>query len=122
MKEDIVNNEQEKRVEIGDIVFLSLTNLQSGKSYDYFYEIVEKYIYNPRDDFNKVEVTSPLGSRLISSKIGDSGEYKVYEYDYHYEIKNILKRTNEKIIIDFEGKDKSDNLERKYTKIKTRKK
>ncbi len=121
MKEDIVNNGQEKRVEIGDIVFLSLTNLQSGKSYDYFYEIVEKYIYNPKDDFNKVEVTSPLGSRLISSKIGDSGEYKVHEYDYHYEIKDILKRTNEKIIVDFKEKDNNNNQERKYIKIKIRK-
>ena len=93
------NNLKEETVNIGDNVIVDVTELKSQIVNRNIFQIVENYKYNPKDDLNKVDVISPLGRKLLHGKVGDKGEYKVHEYNYHYEIIKILKRTNEKIEI-----------------------
>ncbi len=92
-------NNKEKIVSIGDNVIVDITESKSKIAKRNIFQIVENYEYNPKDDQNKVDIKSPLGQKLISRRIGDSGDYKVYEYNYHYEIIDIMKKTNEKIEI-----------------------
>ena len=95
------NNLKEETVNIGDNVVVDITELKSQIINRNIFQIVENYKYNPKDDLNKVDVISPLGRKLLHSKVGDKGKYKVHEYEYSYEIINIIKRTNEKIEIPF---------------------
>ena len=97
MNKDINN---EERIEIGDYVKIALTDKGANITNNYFYQIVANYKPDPRNDLNKIDTKSPLGSKLLYGKVGDTGEYRVCGYHYKYEILKIRKPINEKITID----------------------
>lgn len=108
--------EKEERVEVGDYVIIDLTEIKSNITRQYSYQIVDNYVPDPRDDLNKVTTISPLGSNLILGKVGDTGEYKVHEYQYQYKILKIIKRVNEKISFNYNELNNNN----KKTKVKKR--
>ena len=101
----LISEELEKIVEINDYVVVDLTEVKSNVTYRYLYQIVDDYDFDIGNKINKVSTISPLGSRIILAKIGDSGKYNVHEYHYKYQIIDILK-----------------NNEKEIKKVKTRKK
>ncbi|MEE3343109.1 MAG: GreA/GreB family elongation factor [Bacilli bacterium] len=90
-------NNDEKRVQLNDIVVIELTEERTKQlSNTYRYQIIADYDHSRKDNANKVSSTSPLGIRLISGKVGDTGKYHVHEYHYEYKIVDIIKN-NEQI-------------------------
>ncbi|MBR3161202.1 MAG: GreA/GreB family elongation factor [Bacilli bacterium] len=89
-------NQKEEIVNIGDFVIIDITELKSKITTRNCFELVENYKYNPKEKINKIDVISPLGKRVLFGKVGDNGDYKVHEYNYHYEINEIIKMDNEK--------------------------
>ena len=106
MKEKMNNKELEEKVEINDYVVIDLTEIKSNVTYRYSYQIVSDNNLEKRDNYNKVSVTSPLGSKLLSGKIGDEGKYNVHEYHYKYNIIDIIKNKEETLNQDILPKTK----------------
>ena len=90
-----MENLQEKRIDIGDYVQISLQDKKTNLETIYIFRIVEEEEYNSLDA-NQVTVTRPLGRELISKQIGDCGEYNVLGYQYGYKILGIKKNKQEK--------------------------
>ena len=90
-----MENLQEKRIDIGDYVRISLQDKKANLETIYNFRIVEKEEYNYLDA-NDVTTISPLGKELISKQVGDSGEYNVLGYQYGYKILGIEKNKQEK--------------------------
>lgn len=89
-----INNEE--RVALNDYVVIELTEERTKITNTYCYQIIANYEHGRKDNANKVSSTSPLGIRLIASKVGDTGNYNVHEYHYEYKIVDIIKN-NEQI-------------------------
>lgn len=90
-----INNEE--IVQLNDHVVIELTEERTKLTNIYCYQIIDNYEHGRKDNANKVSSTSPLGIRLISSKVGDEGKYNVHEYHYQYKILDIIKGNIEQI-------------------------
>ncbi len=90
-----MENLQEKRIDIGDYVQISLQDKKANLKTIYIFRIVEKAEYNPLDA-SEVTTISPLGKELISKQVGDCGEFDVLGYQYGYKILGIKKNKQEK--------------------------
>lgn len=102
----------EERVQLNDIVVIELTEERTKITNTYCYQIIADYDHSRKDNANKVSSTSPLGIRLISSKVGDEGNYNVHEYHYQYKILDIIKGNKEQL--------EENNIAKKHPKIKVR--
>ena len=85
-----MENLQEKRIDIGDYVQISLQDKKANLETIYNFRIVEEGKYNHLDA-NEVTTISPLGKELISKQVGDCGEFDVLGYQYGYKILEIEK-------------------------------
>ena len=90
-----MENLQEKRIDIGDNVQISLQDKKANLETIYSFRIVEGEGYNHLDA-NEVTTTSPLGKELISKQVGDCGEFDVLGYQYGCKILEIEKNKQEK--------------------------
>ncbi len=97
----------EERVQLNDIVVIELTEERTKITNTYRYQIIADYDHSRKDNANKVSSTSPLGIRLISGKVGDTGKYHVHEYHYEYKIVDIIKnneQTNNESVVETKPK------------------
>ena len=113
MNKDINN---EERVQLNDHVVIELTEERSQITKTYCYQIIANYEHGRKDNANKVSSTSPLGIRLISGKVGDTGKYNVHDYHYQYKIIDIIKGNIE------QKEEKNTTTTKPKTKAKTIKK
>ena len=90
-----MENLQEKRIDIGDYVKISLQDKKANLETIYNFRIVEEGEYNHLDA-SEVITKSPLGKELISKQVGDCGEFDVLGYQYGYKILEIEKKEQEK--------------------------
>ena len=90
-----MENLQEKRIDIGDNVQISLQDKKANLETIHSFRIVEGEGYNPHGA-DQVTTTSPLGKELISKQVGDCGEFDVLGYQYGYKILKIEKNMQEK--------------------------
>ena len=90
-----MENLQEKRIDIGDYVQISLQDKKANLETIYNFRIVEVEEYNHLDA-DEVTTISPLGKELISKQVGDCGEFDVLGYQYGYKILEIEKNKQEK--------------------------
>lgn len=96
-----MENLQEKRIDIGDYVQISLQDKKANLETIYNFRIVEEGKYNHLDA-NEVTTISPLGKELISKQVGDCGEFDVLGYQYGYKILEFEKNKQEKKILYFQ--------------------